>query len=163
MPAIEVIASDSRPSLQCDRRLVTFVDHSAARGFAGAVPHWKADVFCMPSIETYGLAILEAMSSGCVPLVADFNGPGEIVQPGTGLKVPLETPEQIHRRNMPNEIVQLVEDARVERRLLGEAARAHVVRFHDWKRIESSLAGRIYDEGFFSKKSSTAAGGDLPQ
>jgi glycosyltransferase involved in cell wall biosynthesis len=114
---------------------VTFIDRISREALIEI--YRSADIFCMPSIETYGLAILEAMSSGCVPLVADLNGPGEIVRPGTGLKVPLETPDQF-LAEYAERIVQLVEDARL-RVALGEAAREHVVRFHDWKAIKSSL------------------------
>jgi glycosyltransferase involved in cell wall biosynthesis len=115
-----------------------------------------ADVFCMPSIETYGIAILEAMSSGCAVLVADYNGPGEIVRRDTGLKVPLETPEQFINE-YAERIVQLVEDERL-RREFGERARDHVVRFHDWKSIEASLL-KTYNE-VFSEQS--AAGDTTP-
>jgi glycosyltransferase involved in cell wall biosynthesis len=106
-----------------------------------------ADIFCMPSIETYGVAILEAMSSGCAVLVADANGPGEIVQPGTGLKVPLNTPEQFVEE-YAERIVELVEDANL-RHVLGKRAREHVVKHHDWEKIGTSLL-EIYDE-FFSE------------
>ncbi len=122
---------------------VTFVDHQPREALIRI--YRMADVFCMPSIETYGLAILESMSSGCAPLVADLNGPGEIVQPGTGLKVPLETPEQFIA-TYAERIVELVEDAQL-RVALGEAARDHVVRVHDWQRIESAIL-EIYDETF---------------
>jgi glycosyltransferase involved in cell wall biosynthesis len=104
-----------------------------------------ADVFCMPSIETYGIAILEAMSSGCVPLVADFNGPGEIVQPGTGLKVPLQTPEQFVTEYAEC-IVRLIDDEKL-RKEIGEKARDHVVRNHDWKQIGLSVL-EAYEQAF---------------
>jgi glycosyltransferase involved in cell wall biosynthesis len=81
-----------------------------------------------------------------------LNGPGEIVQPGTGLKVPLETPEQFVA-TYAERIVELVEDARL-RVALGETARDHVVRVHDWKRIELAIL-KIYDE-IFSKTRTTA-------
>lgn len=108
----------------------------------------SADIFCMPSVETYGLAILEAMSSGCATLVSDLNGPGEIVQPGTGIKVPLETPDKFIR-DYAERIMQLLEDANL-RRELGERARDHVIRCHDWRGIEESWF-RVYDE-FLSKE-----------
>jgi glycosyltransferase involved in cell wall biosynthesis len=69
--------------------------------------------------------------------VSDINGPGEIVQAGTGMKVPLDTPEQFIAEYAAR-IVDLVEnpDMRSE---LGAAARAHVVRHHDWKDIRATL------------------------
>jgi glycosyltransferase involved in cell wall biosynthesis len=104
-----------------------------------------ADIFCMPSTETYGLAILEAMSSGCAVLVSDINGPGEIVQHGTGLKVPLVDPEQ-YIAAYADRIVQLVDDSQL-REDLGSAARAHVAMMHNWSKIQSRLL-TIYEEIF---------------
>jgi len=114
---------------------VKFVEHVPRNDLAEM--YQQADIFCMPSIEKYGIAILEAMSSGCAVLVADANGPGEIVQPGTGMKVSLEEPEQF-LHDYADRIVELAEDASL-RRQLGEAAREHVIRHHDWTRIGESL------------------------
>lgn len=97
----------------------------------------------MPSIETYGMVILEAMSCGCAVLVADYNGPGEIVQPATGLKVPLRTPQQFID-DYAARIVELAHDTAL-RSKLGASAREHVVRCHDWKQIESSWL-EVYQE-----------------
>jgi glycosyltransferase involved in cell wall biosynthesis len=121
--------------------LVTFVEHVPRDQL---VEMYRAtDIFCMPSIETYGVAILEAMSCGCAVLVADANGPGEIVQPGSGVKVLLEQPEQFIR-DYAARIAQLVGDTALRRRLGGEA-REHVTRHHDWKRIGNALR-EIYAE-----------------
>ena len=103
----------------------------------------------MPSTETYGIAILEAMSSGCAVLVSDINGPGEIVRPDTGLKVPLNTPDQFIAE-YADRIVQMVDDAKL-RADLGEAAREHVICEHDWRRIQSRLL-EIYDEIFADQR-----------
>ncbi len=72
MPRIATIAG-SAAELQLTP-MVTFTDHQPREVLQEL--YREADVFCMPSIETYGIAILEAMSSGCVPLVSDLNGPG---------------------------------------------------------------------------------------
>lgn len=105
----------------------------------------SADLFCMPSIETYGVAILEAMSCGCAVLASDFNGPGEIVPSSVGLKVPLEHPEQFINE-YAERIIQLIEDTEL-RNALGQRAREHVVQFHDWSQIQSQLLA-IFDETF---------------
>jgi glycosyltransferase involved in cell wall biosynthesis len=103
----------------------------------------SADVFCLPSAETYGIAILEAMSCGRAVLVSDINGPGDIVQRGTGVKVPLHDPDQF-LAEYAKRIVELVENPslRIE---LGAAARDHVVQHHDWRNIQARYL-EIYDE-----------------
>ena len=126
---------------------VTFVD--GVRREALADLYRAADVYSMPTIEKYGIAVVEAMSCGCAVLVPDYNGPGEIVQPGRGLKVPLETPKQFIEE-YAERIVQLVEDAKL-REALGGTAREYIVEHHDWKRIEGSLL-EIYDYVFSMRR-----------
>jgi glycosyltransferase involved in cell wall biosynthesis len=126
---------------------VTFVD--GVRREALADLYRAADVYSMPTIEAYGIAVVEAMSSGCAVLVPDYNGPGEIVQPGRGLKVPLVTPEQFIE-DYAERIVQLVEDAKL-REALGGTAREYIVEHHDWKRVEASLL-EIYDDVFSMRR-----------
>lgn len=92
-----------------------------------------ADIFCMPSIETYGIAILEAMSCGCVPVVADINGPGEIVRDGTGLRIPYVTPAQFVQEYAAA-LIRLGDD-REYMKALGKQARIHVQQNHNWAAI----------------------------
>jgi glycosyltransferase involved in cell wall biosynthesis len=55
-----------------------------------------ADVFLFPSIRDNGAGVVfEALASGAVPVVADFGGPGDIVHPGVGYKVPLTNEGEI--------------------------------------------------------------------
>jgi glycosyltransferase involved in cell wall biosynthesis len=128
---------------------VTFVDGMRREALADL--YRAADIYSMPTIEAYGIAVVEAMSSGCAVLVPDYNGPGEVVQPGRGLKVPLKTPEQFIGE-YAERIVQLVEDAKL-REALGGTAREYVVEHHDWKRVEASLL-EIYDDVFSIRASS---------
>jgi glycosyltransferase involved in cell wall biosynthesis len=50
----------------------------------------SADVMVFPSVRDNGAGIIfESLATGAVPVVADFGGPGDIVRPDVGYKVPL--------------------------------------------------------------------------
>ena len=50
----------------------------------------SADVFVFPTLRDNGAGVVfEALACGAVPVVADFGGPGDIVHPEVGYKVPL--------------------------------------------------------------------------
>jgi len=65
--------------------------------FCGWVSHAEvfrqlrsADVLVFPSFRDFGGGVIfEALAAGVVPVVADFGGPGDIVYPEVGYKVPL--------------------------------------------------------------------------
>jgi L-malate glycosyltransferase len=104
----------------------------------------RADVFCFPTMcDTYGIALLEAMSSGCAVLVSNVAGAGEIVNGENGLKVRLHSPDQ-YIRDYSEKILALAQNHEL-RASLGEAARKFILREHDWNRIGNQVL-EIYDE-----------------
>jgi glycosyltransferase involved in cell wall biosynthesis len=68
-----------------------------AVSFCGWVNHAEAlsrlrsaDVMVFPSVRDFGAGVVfEALACGAMPVVADFGGPGDIVYPEVGYKVPL--------------------------------------------------------------------------
>lgn len=135
------VVGSSNPKTECFfRQIASDLGLADGAEFVGKVTrdrlidfYQSCDLFCMPSIETYGLAILEAMSCGCVPVVADFNGPGEIVDSDFGVKVPLTDPESFVVK-YADEIAALSQDAERMSRL-SQRCREVAVERHDWKAI----------------------------
>lgn len=56
----------------------------------------SADLMLFPSLkENGGGVVFEALAKGAVPLVVDFGGPGDIVHPEVGFKVPLTNEDDV--------------------------------------------------------------------
>ena len=78
-------------------QLVKSLEIEKAVSFYGWVSHAEvltrlrsADVMVFPSVRDFGAGVVfEALATGAVPVVADFGGPGDIVHPAVGYKVPL--------------------------------------------------------------------------
>jgi glycosyltransferase involved in cell wall biosynthesis len=127
------------------RELVDSLGLKQAANFVPHVPraelpglYQEADIFCFPTLcDTYGIALLEAMSAGCAVIATDAGGAAEIVTPGTGVKVPLTNPGQ-YIRDYAEAIVGLAGNADLRARL-GAAARQHILRDHHWQKIGEQL------------------------
>lgn len=53
----------------------------------------KSHVFCFPSLrDNSPVTLVEAMAAGCVPIVLNNGGPAEVVDAGSGIVLPLESP-----------------------------------------------------------------------
>jgi glycosyltransferase involved in cell wall biosynthesis len=78
-------------------QLATSLGIEKAVSFCGWLSHAdalqrlrSADVMVFPSVRDNGAGVVfEALGAGAVPVVADFGGPGDIVHPDVGYKVPL--------------------------------------------------------------------------
>jgi len=84
-------------------QLVRSLEIEKAVSFCGWLPHAEvlkylrsADVFVFPTLRDNGAGVVfEALASGAVPVVADFGGPGDIVYPEVGFKVPVTNESDI--------------------------------------------------------------------
>jgi glycosyltransferase involved in cell wall biosynthesis len=85
------------PERNCLVQLARSLGIEKTVSFCGWVSHAEAlrrlrsaDVLVFPSVRDFGAgAVFEALATGAVPVVADFGGPGDIVHPEIGYKVPL--------------------------------------------------------------------------
>jgi glycosyltransferase involved in cell wall biosynthesis len=108
--------------------------------FAGKVsykelPSYLAacDIFTLPStsrLEAFGIAALEAMSSGKPVVVSDIPGVREVVQDGQqGYISKACSPEGIAEK------VKLLHDSPTDRKRMGEAARRTVEERYCWEKV----------------------------
>jgi glycosyltransferase involved in cell wall biosynthesis len=104
--------------------LVKSLGVEKAVSFCGMVSHAEvlsrmrsADVMVFPSLRDNGAGVVfEALASGAVPVVADFGGPGDIVHPEIGFKVPL-TNESEMVAQMEKILAGLAQDRELLKRL----------------------------------------------
>lgn len=120
-------------------RLMGWIEHQSLQEWLS-----HADVFAFPSIREFGGAVvLEAMAVGCVPVVMNYGGPGELVTDSTGCLVSMGTRQQIierfravltHLAAEPNEIDAKSARAmhRARAQFSWDAKAAQVRRVYDW-------------------------------
>ena len=81
------------------------------------------------------------MTSGVIPLVVDYGGPGELVTETTGIKVPLAERDSIVR-GLQSGLEQLLA-APVRRATMAAAGQRRVDDLFTWER-KASLVGEVY-------------------
>ena len=105
------------PELSRLQQLVKTLDIEQAVSFCGWLGHEEvlkrlraADVFVFPTLRDNGAGVVfEALACGAIPVVVDFGGPGDIVYPEVGFKIPLTNEDDVVSR-MEGVLTELVND-----------------------------------------------------
>ena len=115
-----------------------WVDHKDLQGrLAGT------QLLTFPSVREFGGGVvLEAMALGMVPVIVDYAGPGELVTPGTGIKVPIGSRTEVIA-GMRQALARLVA-APETIPAMAEAALQRVTDHFTWDRKARQI-GAIYD------------------
>ena len=103
-----------------------------------------SDVFVHPSLrEPGGTSVLEAMVTGLPCIVADWGGPAEYVQDGTGIRVSVASREAFVG-NIADALARLATNPQL-RNDMGAKARARAAEYYDWDVLTAQLV-KIYQE-----------------
>ncbi|HSG57638.1 MAG TPA: glycosyltransferase family 4 protein [Paracoccaceae bacterium] len=126
-----------------------------ARGLEGVTFHGWLDhravqqvmahshILAFPSIREFGGGVvLEAMALGVTPVIVDYAGPGELVQPGLGHKVPCGTRAEIVAGFRT--VLERLADDPTGLAATGAAAQARVQSHFTWAR-KAAQVRTVYD------------------
>ncbi|MCT4554951.1 MAG: glycosyltransferase family 4 protein [Pelagimonas sp.] len=103
----------------------------------------RCHLLSFPSIREFGGGVvLEAMALGVVPMIVDYAGPGELVQPEWGIKIPCATRPEIVQ-GFAKALSDLADDPSALP-AMAQAARARVDSHFLWARKAEQIA-QIYD------------------
>ena len=102
----------------------------------------KASLFLFPSAEGAGMVVLEAMSCGLPVVCLDFGGPGDMVENGCGIRVPLGSLEEIIS-GLGEALIALCTNAEL-RAGMADKARRLVQARHGWEHKREVLS-TVYD------------------
>lgn len=120
------------------RSFVQSHDLASAVTFHGWVAHDKVqdilsecEILAFPSVREFGGGVvLEAMALGVVPVVVDYAGPGELVTPVTGFKVPIGSRADIVSGFRA--ILGRLAASRGDLHTLSDSARSHIQQTFIW-------------------------------
>ena len=129
--------------------------------FLGRIPrdqveeeYARADVFCFPSFrEPMGGVFFEAMAHGLPVITAARGGPDFIIDNDSGLRLPVETPEQF-AQDIAGAIRRLALDPAL-RLALGRGARARLKSFGSWDDKADTMIG-LYHEVLDARRTGVA-------
>jgi glycosyltransferase involved in cell wall biosynthesis len=132
------------------RALAAQLGVESAVTFHGNLPHRevaavlaRSNLLVFPSVREFGGGVvLEAMATGVVPLVVDYAGPGELVGPAIGIKVPIGPRASIVAA-VRAELERLAADPSGLPEM-GRRARAHAREHFTWKAKARQVA-EVYD------------------
>jgi glycosyltransferase involved in cell wall biosynthesis/energy-coupling factor transporter ATP-binding protein EcfA2 len=97
----------------------------------------RANVFLFPSAEGAGMVVLEAMAQGLPVVCLDFAGPGQMVAPDAGIRVPLGSRDRIIK-DLGTALNRLYED-RAICATMGKRAREIVEKRFRWSHKRKML------------------------
>lgn len=149
-PPVRLLVVGDGPERQTLEALARKLPEGRRVEFLGWLPQTElaetladADAFLFPSLREFGGAVvLEAMAAGIPPIVVDYGGPGELVDPDVGIAVPLAERETLVRslRDAVLELARYPERARK----LGAAAARRVRERHLWS-VKAAKIRTVYE------------------
>jgi glycosyltransferase involved in cell wall biosynthesis len=96
----------------------------------------EAHIYLMPSLrDSASITLMQAMLAGCVPIVLDAGGPGEIVNEECGFKILPLSP-----RYVIEQIRKIIDSVHADRRILERLSRAATDRITQTYTVQNYLA-----------------------
>jgi glycosyltransferase involved in cell wall biosynthesis/thymidylate kinase len=101
----------------------------------------SATLFLFPSFEGGGMVVLEAMEVGLPVVCLDYGGPGTMVTPASGRKIPVRAVGQVVS-DLSVAMAEIISDPAL-RHDLSRGAQQRAMEHFDWK-IKSELTSKLY-------------------